>query len=167
MRTDILGIYQIYPTTDLYLSRPKTRRKLVKGAMLLELSNIWNNISEARITHIIHPTWENILLPRIMASKYVLTVFQNLAVGRGPLRAVVFRDCGIASKLMCRHGCNVAEDLEHIIFQCGYVNYQRAAIQRASAMLGLTYDLRNLFTVVDLQRSVEHLIIKFFKIKRR
>ena len=56
-----------------------------------------------------------------MLSRYVHCVYHNLALGLGPLRAIMFRDANDADLRQCRHGCEAEETLEHVLCDCRYV----------------------------------------------
>ena len=43
---------------DLWESRPKVRRRLVRCSMFCDLDSFWRETREARVTHEIHPHWE-------------------------------------------------------------------------------------------------------------
>ena len=100
-------------------------------AIFHELTKYWEQLDEARVTHMAHPTWERRLFYSSMVSRYSHTVFHNLALGRGPLRAIIFRDAGVDALRLCRHGCVVDETLEHVCLQCPHVAGRRRAIDLA------------------------------------
>ena len=79
------------------------RKREVKRAMFLELNEYWQSLSEARVTRSIHPKWKERRLPSFMAKRYTHTVMHRLALGRGPLRAVIHRRHD-ASLQRCRYG---------------------------------------------------------------
>ena len=94
-------------------------------AMFRDLNAYWERLQEARVTHLVHPVWTERKLSADMKMRYTHTVLHNLALGRGPLRAVVNRggNCG------CRHGCDESECLEHFIFRCDKVRNERQLVK--------------------------------------
>ena len=69
----------------------RQRKEKVKLAMFMELNEYWKGSIEARLTREIHPRWEERKLSAIMGRRYTHTVMHRMALGRGPLRAVIHR----------------------------------------------------------------------------
>ena len=118
-------------------------------------------MNEARITHLVHDVWEARAFPCEFLSRYAHCVYHNLALGRGPLRAIVFRDANDADLRQCRHGCAAEETLEHVLCDCRYVEDQRCCLELELRDLGLAFSLKTAFAVQEVSLACEKLIAKF------
>ena len=136
------------------------RKREVKRAMFLELNDYWQGLSEARITRSIHPIWEERRLPSFMAKRYTHTVMHRLALGRGPLRAVVHRRRD--EKLqMCRFGCDKKENAFHMIMGCHKTKAKRELIKKQCQKMKEEFNVKTLFTNIAIQDDLENLIGEF------
>ena len=107
------------------LECPLSKRKSeVRKAMFMELDGYWQSLSEARVTRSIHPHWEERRLSSFMKSRYYHTVMHRMALGRGPLRAVIHRKHDEALQ-RCRYGCNAKESAEHVVMGCNMTQNER------------------------------------------
>jgi len=130
--------------------------------MFLELDAYWQTLSEARVTKSIHPNWEERRLPSFMSTRYCHTVMHRLALGRGPLRAVIHRKHDEALQ-MCRYGCNVKETAVHVVMGCIHTQCQRINIMKQCKELKLEFNMQTLFCEIQLQEELEALIKTFIK----
>ena len=68
-------------------------------------------------------------------------MYHNLALDRGPLRAVIARghdDYGV----QCRHGCEERESLQHFIYHCPKVNSQREKLEGILSNSNMEFTLK-------------------------
>ena len=65
---------------------------------------------------------------------------------------------------LCRHGCEVVEDLRHLIFDCGCVAAQRHRLRQILNSLDFQFTLENVFTCPEARGEVETMIGVFFTI---
>ena len=138
------------------------RKRVVREAMFRDLDTYWKRLGEARVTHLIHPTWEERVLSYEMKLRYTHTVMHNLALGRGPLRAVVNR--GTISLCKCRYGCDAMEDVQHVILGCSKVEKQRIRLRNVLLELGLDLTLETVFNCPEARNELESLIGTFFRV---
>ena len=86
-------------------------------------------------------------------------------MGRGPLRAIIFRDAGVDALRLCRHGCVADETLEHVCLQCPHVAGRRRAIDLALSDLGKPLSLCCMLATPEVALEMEGLMIDFLKLK--
>ena len=132
--------------------------------MYNDLSNFWIEFKEARVLHEIQPTWEGGRLHDCMYRRYTHTVYHNLALGRGPIRAVIHRNNFEPNSRLCRHGCLAEETLEHVLLHCTYVAKQRS---RLKSEMGRDKDFTIQILLAEMKwaERVEHLIAAFLKLR--
>ena len=99
-----------------------------------------------------------------MCRRYTHCVYHNLALGRGPLKAIVHRDADDASLRCCRHGCGVEETLEHILCHCSFVAGQREGLKCVLAKDGLSFSVQTALSTFGASGACEKLIAKFLMI---
>ena len=144
---------------NLFTCKASARAELLKKAMFQDLTNFWSEIPQARLLHKIHPTWSGGRLHSSMYRRYTHTVYHNLALGRGPIRAVIHRNSFDAECRQCRHGCREEETVEHVILRCQHVDCIRRKIEADIGIRPLTIEIA--LSRIDLTNSVEHLIAAF------
>ena len=125
--------------------------------MFLELDHYWQGLSEARITKSIHEKWEERRLPSFMRNRYTHTVMHRLALGRGPLRAVIHRRHDENLKY-CRYGCDAKEDAEHVVMNCERTKRKRNLIKHKCSKMKIDFTMKSIFTEMKLQDDLEDLI---------
>ena len=141
----------------------RQRKQEVKRAMFLELNAYWEGLSEARVTREIHPRWEERKLPAIMGRRYTHTVMHRMALGRGPLRAVIHRR-GEAELQRCRYGCQAKEDTYHVVMECTKTKGKREIIKNICLKEKLKFNLKTIFCKWKLQDELEALIGTFLNV---
>ena len=141
----------------------RQRKQEVKRAMFLELNEYWEGLSEARVTREIHPRWVERKLPAIMKKRYTHTVMHRMALGRGPLRAVIHRR-GEAELQKCRYGCDAKEDAFHVVMNCAKTQGRREIIKRICTKKKLVFNMKTVFCELHLQDEVESLIATFLNV---
>ena len=128
--------------------------------MFLELDRYWQELSEARITRSIHEKWEERRLPSFMRDRYTHTVMHRVALGRGPLRAVIHRRHD--EKLQyCRYGCDAKEDAMHVVMHCTATKRNRETIQHRCFRMKLDFTMKTIFREIQLQDDLEDLLSVF------
>ena len=141
----------------------RQRKQEVKRAMFLELNAYWEGLSEARVTREIHPRWEERKLPAIMGRRYTHTVMHRMALGRGPLRAVIHRR-GKAELQRCRYGCDAKEDTFHVVMGYKKTKDKREIIKNICLKEKLEFNLKTIFCELKLQDELEGLIGTFLNV---
>jgi len=139
-------------------------KEKVKEAMYLELTAYWSTVGEARITRSIHPRWEYRRLSSVMNTRYTHCLLNNLALGRAKLRWTIFRKRERELQL-CRHGCGVVENLNHMIFECSKLNHYRSIWKKQCRIIEKGFNLETLFCDPELREDVEKSFILFFNIQ--
>ena len=110
---------------NIFTCPPSRRRKVLSDAIFRELTIYWRQLDEAKLTRSIHDQWSAGAMPSAMFTRYTHCVYHNLALGRGPLRAVIFRDHDDSHLRCCRHGCDAEETAEHVLLHCPFVRGRR------------------------------------------
>ena len=95
-----------------------------------------------------------------MLTRYSHTVWHNLALGRGPLRAVTLRDKD-ASFQMCRHGCGQIEDNKHVLLHCTRTAELRIEAAAILTNYRLQLSVKNLLTHDATRELAEKMILVF------
>ena len=101
----------------------------LRDCMYVELTEIWSRSCVASVTREIHPDWQKQVLPNSMLSRLSHVRFHCAALNRCPLRKRLALMKKVASS-SCRYGCNVEEDLNHVLFCCPKVKQQRDAVTK-------------------------------------
>ena len=112
------------------------------------------------MTREIHPRWEERKLPAIMGQRYTHTVMHRMALGRGPLRAVIHRRVE-AELQRCRYGCEAKEDTHHVVMECTKTKGKREIIKNICLKEKLGFNLKTIFCELKLQDELEALIGTF------
>ena len=141
----------------------RQRKEEVKRAIFMELDEYWKGLSEARLTREIHPRWEERKLPAIMGRRYTHTVMHRMALGRGPLRAVIHRRRE-AKLQRCRYGCEAKEDAFHVVMSCKKTKGRRQVIKKICLKMKLEFSMKTVFNELQLQDEVESLIGVFLNV---
>ena len=143
------------------LSCPRgLRKKILSNAIFCDLSIFWSNFQSARVTRRIHENWHTRSVHSSFVTRYSLTVYHNLALGRGPLRAITRRDKPYNLKC-CRHGCGCLEDLHHLLLVCKFVRNQRKAAEKVLKAKRLKLSIKNMLSVEEVREIIENLILTF------
>ena len=135
----------------------------VKKAMYIELTEYWRSIGEARITKSIHPQWEYRRLSSVMNTRYTHCMLHNLALGRAKLRWTIHRRKPHEMQL-CRHGCGVVENLNHMIFECKKIECYRKIWRKQCLEIEKEFNLQTLFCEPELREDLEKSFVIFFNI---
>ena len=112
------------------------------------------------MTRSIHENWCRRTLHSSFVTRYAHTVYHNLALGRGPIRAITQRDMTNDLKT-CRHGCGCVEDLNHLLMECKKVQSQRKAAEEVLKTKGLKLCVKTLLSCEAAREKVEKLILTF------
>jgi hypothetical protein len=149
---------------DIAASSPSKRSVLIEEAIFAELSDYWGALDIARVTHLIHPTWKK---REVIGcdNRHVTTIFHNLSLGKGPLRALRRRENDADGAKQCRWGCGVEEDLDHFLFDCGHLDEQRAQLKSKLREEGIELNEENAFSREDTSITMFSMIKAFFKIQ--
>ena len=86
-------------------------------------------------------------------------------MGRGPLRAVIFRDHDDSSLRCCRHGCAAEETAEHVLLHCPRVQGRRMDLARQLLSMKKNLALRPLLATPEIAEDVEKLLAEFLQLK--
>ena len=98
-----------FADVDIFSCPRGQRRKNLSNAIFCDLSLFWSNFQAARVTRSIHENWCRRTLHSSFVTRYAHTVYHNLALGRGPIRAITQRDM-INDLNTYRYGCGCVED---------------------------------------------------------
>ena len=133
---------------------------MIRRAMFMELDAYWQGLNEARVTKSIHPHWEERKLPSFMTTRYYHTVMHRMALGRGPLRAVIHRK-GEEAQQRCRYGCEAKESAEHVVMGCKHTQQQRENLITQCTKINQEFNMKTVFCEKTLQEDLEILIKTF------
>ena len=112
------------------------------------------------MTRNIHEKWSSRKFHSSMVTRYAHSVYHNLALGRGPIRAITKRHLSEDQK-HCRHGCGCVEDLQHLLLDCKAVRSQRKAVDKVLKKKGLDLSIANMLSIEDVREDVEKMILTF------
>ena len=132
----------------------------IKQCLFSELSDIWSRSCVASVTRLIHPTWQRRELPSIMHSRLSHVRYQCASLNRCPLRSRLFKINRCDTEL-CRYGCQLTEDLNHVLYICPSVSTERDYIKSLCRDYSFAFSTRNIFTRMKLQIPTEQLLLKF------
>ena len=129
----------------------------IKKLLYAELTEKWNADGKKRCTHVAYPKWKQVKLSRFMYSRYTTRLFNRLICNRGPLRIRKHATEHCQSSL-CRHGCGVDEDLEHVILRCPTYEIHRKAVKKRCHDIGVEMKLEILCSDPRLHLSMEKFV---------
>ena len=139
-------------------------KRTLRSSLFTDLNSHWSGSKWATTTHLIHPVWNSRKLPTSMHCRYSHVLYNCAAVNRAPLRRWLYKT-GRAKSELCRHGCNVVEDLDHVLNACHYVSTERTHLHFLCNKNACVYSYTDLFTNPGLQIGVEKLLLAFMEMK--
>ena len=86
-----------------------------------------------------------------------------MALGRGPLRAVINRQ-GDTELQRCRYGCDAKEDTLHVVMVCMKTKGKREIIKNICLKEKMEFNLKTIFYELKLQDELEALIGMFLNV---
>ena len=98
-----------------------------------------------------------------MGRRYAHTVMHRMALGRGPLRAVIHRR-GEAKLQQCRYGCEAKEDAFHVVMSCKKTKGRREIIKKICMKKKIEFSMKTIFSELQLQDEAETLIGVFLNV---
>jgi hypothetical protein len=148
---------------DIAASSPSKRSALIEEAIFAELSDYWGALNIARVTHLVHPTWQK---REVIGceNRHVTTIYHNLSLGKGPLRALLHRENDADEARKCRWGCGAEENLEHFLRNCRHIDEQRARLKCKLREEGIELNEENAFSREDTSIAMFSMIKSFFKV---
>ena len=141
------------------LTVPQLKNAL-RASAFSDLNSHWSRSTWAPITHRIHPKWDTRKLPTAMHCRYSHVLYHCAAVNRLPVRRWLYK-IGRANSELCRYGCGVAEDVDHVLHDCPHVTIQRSNLLKLCNMNNLQFSIDNILTHPCLQISTEKLLLAF------
>ena len=85
-----------------------------------------------------------------------------MALGRGPLRAVMHRRHDEALQ-RCPYGCNAKESAEHVVMGCHITQHQRNNIIKICKEMELEFNMQTVFCEIAIKDELGTLIKTFIK----
>ena len=109
-------------------------------------------------THTVHEHWNPRLLPRSMCTRYSTTLVNRICLNRGP---VGDREHAIGRRRsnLCRHGCGVLEDIEHVMLRCPSYEKSRMKLRRRCEAHKLNFDLQTIFCDRRVHSDLEKFVL--------
>ena len=126
----------------------------IKKLLFTELTQKWNGYGNKHGMHQAYPQWKKVKLSPFMYSRYTTRLFNKLICNRGPLR-VRKHAIGQCESPLCRHGCKVDEEFEHVMLRCPAYEQHRTVVEMKCKELGVEMELGNLCTDPRLHLRME------------
>ena len=139
----------------------KVMKKLLHNAFYAEVSVQWKSCSEATLCHEIHPEWTRIKWKRRCFSRRGSSLFHQVAVDRGKFNYRAKYSKNRFRSENCRLGCSAIETPQHVFIDCPCNREKLSCIRSKCVDLGIDYNLRNIFSNVNVQNLVENFLHDF------
>ena len=128
---------------DLLSERVLVYNSRLREALYMDLSRCWSSYGGAVVTRSIHPEWGSTSISLSMGSRFGASCVHGASCGYSMLSDHLF-SIGKATSSLCRNGCGVTEDLDHILLHCECFSEPRSRIRSLCLTLGITFCVRNL-----------------------
>ena len=95
-----------------------------------------------------------------MHCRYSHVLYHCAAVNRAPLRRWLYKIKRAKSEL-CRYGCGVVEDINHVCHDCPQVREERCHLRNLCVVNNHPFTVLNILSQPSLQLAAEKLLLAF------
>ncbi len=127
----------------------------------MDLNRCWGSYDGAVFTRGIHPEWGSRTICLDMRSRFGASSVHGASCGYSMLRDHLF-GIGKAASDLCRNGCGVVEDLEHVLLHCECFSEPRSRIRGLCLALGINFCVRNLLTHPKVHPLTEGIFVTLY-----